>query len=248
MSKKVEKVSGTVEVVVDPRLDVADGAFVQESIEAIKNPTMKKAVVSYVKAVNGGRKAAWDVAKACARMKVDIRKEFGSDERLADFLGFKNKGQFSKVYRTGIIASKLEVTGITQSNAQELLPLCVIKDGKLEDEKQECFTMSLDEFIEEAGDLSVYSQKELRKMVTKCRIAKEEREEDTVDDSDVQQDVQEDKQEDVQEEREVEWIAPVKIDNAVLEGMEEGDVVRLKNALRDVCISFKIGMGDIWVL
>lgn len=242
MAKKttaIEKVTGKVEMVVDPRLDVADGAFVEESVEAIQNPTMKKAVQAYVKAVNNGRKSMWDVAKACAKMKNDTRIEFGSDERLADFLGFKSKGDFNRVRRTGELASKLEPLGITESNAHELLPLTNIDK---ESGRPKHYTMTLDEFLEDTGELlSSLTQKELREQIKALR--KQEETEEVTSEETAEETTEEVAEEVAEDETEVRWLSLFSIYERALSGI---DVKALQDKIRPILVDAGIDEDNIW--
>lgn len=242
-TKVVEKVTGKVETTVDPKLDVAGGAFLTENVDAIKNATMKKAVQAFAKGVAAGQKAAWDVAKACARMKTDIRKEFGSDERLADFLGFSNKGQFSKVYRTGLLASKLEPTGLTASNAQELLPLSnVNKDGSPKN-----YIISLDEFIKEVGDdLSIYTQKELRDMVAKYKKPSEESEGEGTEDA-TTEDIAETPIETQEEQEEVHWNSILQMTDAALNSFSDEQKDQLEYLIDALLKDFGVKDSEYWL-
>lgn len=125
MAKKnvVEKVSGKVEVVVNPILETFNGFNDDECVAAIQNTEMKKAVLAYRKATTRLEGGKWDMAKAAARMKVDARKEFGSDERLASFLGLSGKGAFNKLRRVGEHATEAQKLGLSVSVAMELLVL-----------------------------------------------------------------------------------------------------------------------------
>lgn len=102
---------GTVEPVVDKLLEVVGGFTSEECVNAIKNKEMKAAVKAYAAAFERGKKSDWDRAKAINRMSIDIRKEFGNDGRLAEFLGLNSKSEFSKLRRAGALAIEAEKKG-----------------------------------------------------------------------------------------------------------------------------------------
>lgn len=103
---------GTVEQVIDPMLETIGGFTSDECINAIKNKKMQNAVKAYAKAYTAGKKSEWDRVKAIHKMNVDMRKEFGSDNTLAQFLGLKSKSEFSKLRRAGELAVEAEKKGI----------------------------------------------------------------------------------------------------------------------------------------
>lgn len=245
MAKKttaIEKVTGKVEMVVDRRLDVANGAFIQESVNAIQNPTMKKAVQAYVKAVNNGHKSMWDVAKACAKMKLDTRKEFGSDERLADFLGFKSKGDFNRVRRTGELACRLEPLGITESNAHELLPLTNIDK---ETGRPKHYTMTLDEFLEDTGDtLSTLTQKELREQIKALRKQEDATEEAA---EEVAEETAEEVGEEVTEEVEESWVTLFSITQSEFDRLCREQKREIIKSLNELITIVNINPDNAWI-
>lgn len=103
---------GTVEQVIDPMLETIGGFTSDECVNAIKNKNMQNAVKAYARAYKSGRKSEWDRVKAIHKMNVDMRKEFGSDTTLAQFLGLKSKSEFSKLRRAGELVIEAEKKGI----------------------------------------------------------------------------------------------------------------------------------------
>lgn len=106
---------------INPVLACENGYNNDEAVNAIKNKTMKAAVMSYRKAYESMEKGSWAAAKAAAKMKTEVRKEFGSDENLAHFLGLANKSVFNRLRRTGEFAEKAEKLGLSRSCVMELL-------------------------------------------------------------------------------------------------------------------------------
>lgn len=136
MSKKIEKVTGKVEMVVREELDVIGGFTSDLCVDAIQNKKMKSTVLKYRKAIGAEISAQWTRAIAVAEMTVDMRKEFGSDSRLAQFLGMKSRGEFSKLQAAGKLAIEAKKQGIEISKlpalttVYELLPVENEKHGK----------------------------------------------------------------------------------------------------------------------
>lgn len=114
---------GTVETVVNPLLDTINGFTSAECVNAIKNNTMRSAVKAYATATIKGLNSDWDRAKAINRMTDETRKEFGSDTRVAEFLGLRSKSEFSKLRRAGALAVAAEKQGI-----KNLPPLTVVTE------------------------------------------------------------------------------------------------------------------------
>lgn len=125
MSKKTKSTEvAKVEVVVDPLLDVYRGFEVQESVDAIKSQSLKKAVLAFGKANAKMTTGMWDRAEACFRMKKEeTDAEFGTDERMADFLGLANKGAFNKLRHAGEYRKEAEIYGLPVTFVIEMLPL-----------------------------------------------------------------------------------------------------------------------------
>lgn len=125
MSKKTKSTEvAKVEVVVNPLLDVYRGFEVQESIDAIKSQSLKRAVVAFGKANVKISAGMWDRAEACYKMKKEeTDAEFGTDERMADFLGLANKGSFNKLRHAGEYRKDAEAKGLPVTFVIEMLPL-----------------------------------------------------------------------------------------------------------------------------
>lgn len=154
--KTVKKIQVSQEV--NALLNVENGYTSKECIEAINNKQLKAAVLSYAKAVESGRKSGWNVARAAARMKVEARKEFGSDETLAHFLGLANKGSFNKLRRAGELADQAELLGLTITAVQELLVIEGEKYGK----------QNAQEHLSKIADMT---KDEVRDYVSKFKVA-----------------------------------------------------------------------------
>lgn len=121
---------GTVETVVDSMLETVGGFTSNECIEAIKNKEMKAAVKAYKTAFERGRKSDWDRAKAVNRMTIELRKEFGSDATLADFLGLNSKSELSKLRRAGALAIEAEKAGYKTLPALSVVTEMLVIEGE----------------------------------------------------------------------------------------------------------------------
>lgn len=99
----IEKVTGKVENIVPVELDVYAGFTSDETIAKIKNASMRKQVTKFAKAVKAEVNSKWNQAIAVAGMTNEMRKEFGNDAAVANFLGM-TRGQFSKLQRAGKFA------------------------------------------------------------------------------------------------------------------------------------------------
>lgn len=114
---------GTVETAVNPLLEIIGGFTSEECVNAIKNNTMRGAVKAYATATMKSLNCDWDRAKAINRMTDEARKEFGTDTRVAEFLGLRSKSEFSKLRRAGALAVAAEKQGI-----KNLPPLTVVTE------------------------------------------------------------------------------------------------------------------------
>lgn len=121
---------GTVEQAVDPVLETIGGFTSDECVNAIKNKAMQNAVKAYAKAYANGRKSEWDRVKAIHKMNIDIRKEFGSDNTLALFLGLKSKSEFSKLKRAGALALEAEKKGIKSLPPVSIVCELLVAEGE----------------------------------------------------------------------------------------------------------------------
>lgn len=121
---------GTVETAVDPMLETESGFTSEECVNAIKNKTMQNAVKAYAKAFLAGRKSEWDRVKAITKMTTDVRKEFGSDQNLAMFLGLNSKSEFSKLRRAGALAIEAEKRGIKSLPSVSVVTEMLVLEGE----------------------------------------------------------------------------------------------------------------------
>lgn len=211
----------------NPMLNAENGFTDEELVSYIKNTTMRSAVISYKKAVDTGNKSAWAIARACAKMKIDVRQEFESDEALAAFLGLPNKMAFSRLHRLGTLATEAEALGLTTTPVSELLVLSGEKYGKLDpkDHLKAIIGMTKDE---------------VRDYVKKFKIAIEDKGESTeeVAEDSIASDTEE----------ETSWISVLCIDADVFEGLGDADRESMIFDLKGIAERYGISVGDYWIM
>lgn len=235
--KKAEVVTGTVEMVVNPILESEGGYNTQEGLEAIKNPEMRKAVEAFVKADAKLYSGMWDKAKAAARMKVDIRKEFGSDDTLAHFLGLSSRAAFNRLRRSGELAKEAMEYGLSVTVVSELLPLENERHGK----------QNVVDHFRHASE-SLMTAKEAREYVKQFVIAIEDKSEKN-DSGQAESAESADTTEscvDTTAEK-TSWTPILSINSDVLNSMESSVIKDLMEALCAVTADFEIDMNDIWL-
>lgn len=237
-TNKVTKVKAEV-IKFNPMLDAEYGFTDNDLVDSIKNKTMQSAVRAYKNAVESGNKSAWNVAKACARMKLEARKEFENDEVLAHFLGLSNKNAFSRLYRLGGLANKAMELGLTTTPVTELLVLAGDKYGKLDPADH------LDKIVGMTKD-------EVRDYVKKFKVAIEDK----------QKEEQEEGQEDKREEDDsiagdtkkssddalTEWRAILSVNAEVMDNLADADRESLIYDLKGICAKYNINENDYWIV
>lgn len=233
MSKNTKNTKATVKAEVvkfNPMLNAEMGYTDDTLVSSIKNPTMRGAVQSYKKAVIVGNKSAWAVAKACAKMKIDVRQEFESDDALAYFLGLPNRMAFSRLHRLGALANEAEALGLTTTPVTELLVLAGEKYGKLDpkDHLKAIVGMTKDE---------------VRNYVKKFKIAIEDKEqesekvEETADETSIAGDT----------EQEISWRSVLSIDADVLADMGDADRESLIYDLKGIAEKYGLSQDSYWI-
>lgn len=239
--KKSEVVTGTVEMVVNPILESEGGYNTQEGLEAIKNPEMRKAVEAFVKADTKLYTGMWDKAKAAARMKVDVRKEFGSDDTLAHFLGLSSRSAFNRLRRAGELAKEAMEYGLSVTVVSDLLPLENDRHGNQN---------VVDHFAHVSE--CMMTAKEVREYIKQFVVGIEDK--SKKNDSEQAESTESSESVGTSEccvdataEEEVSWTPILSINTDVLNSMESSVVKDLMEALCAVATDFEIDMNDIWL-
>lgn len=242
MAKKMAKTNnGATKVVAEvinfnPMLDVDNGYMEDELVASIKNKTMQSAVKAFRSATEQGQNSAWNVAKACARMKVDCRKEFENDETLARFLGLSNKMAFSRLYRLGALADEAKKLGLTTAPVQELLVLAGDKYGKLNPKEH------LEAIVGMTKD-------DVREYVKQFKVAIEDKSKDSEDESENSEDKSNsDEQESGNAgDTEISWRAVMSVNADVLADLDDVDRDNLLADLQGIVSKYNLSKDDYWI-
>lgn len=234
----IEKVKGTVENIIPIELDVYAGFTSTESIAAIKNASMRKQVTKFAKAVKDEINSKWEQAIAVAGMTVEMRKEFGNDAAVANFLGM-TRGQFSKLQRAGKFAIEYKKTHDqlpSYTVFTEVLPLESEKYGKQD------LTLAV-EYITD-NELTQAEVREYVKSYKKPSEKNEEAHEESCVETDSTESDSSTKLEEEQEER---WIDLVQITEEELSKISTEDAAALSRALHTVLKTHGIDVDNVWI-
>lgn len=230
---QVEKVTGKVEQIVDVRLDVFAGFTSDESVNAIKNASMRKKVKEFRDAVKSEAQSKWKQAIAIGSMTADMRKEFGNDKRVAEFLGM-SKGNFSKMQRAGKIALEAKEKGIELPTYDKFIELlCVENDKHGNQNLLECA-----KYVNE----NEMTREEIRDYV-KCLEIKQA---DNTENEKTCENEQEERESNFASETEERWINVLRVVDTEIDGMDEEIYKRFLDALYDVCAEFGLDMDNVW--
>lgn len=229
----------TAVVTVNYLLETESGFDNDECVNAIQSPALKKAILSYRKAAVSREKANWNVAIACAAMKPDLTKEFGSDATLAAFLGLSNKGAFNKLRRVGAYAKACQEHFISVTTAVELLPLERCKVTNRDDE-----TRNFVSALIEDGEIDGLTKMEVREYVKQYlnALPATSKTDESVSDSNdemIYADTDSVKNENEEEPAEISWIPLIQIDDRVYERLSTAKLNRLRRLTESFCLSAK---------
>lgn len=95
-----------------------------ESVEAIKDASLKSAVKKYILAEGKERSSQWERIRLIGKMADHIKKDFNGDVEFAKYMGM-TQSSVNKARRLAKVADECEKAGLSVSNAFELL---VLKD------------------------------------------------------------------------------------------------------------------------
>lgn len=238
---KIEKVKGTVEVVVAQELDVYAGFTSEESINAIKNPGMKKQVKAFRSAVISEAQSKWKQALAIGGMTIEMRKEFGDDRHVAEFLGM-SKGNFSKMQRAGAVAIKAKKLGIELPKYDLFIELLAVENDKHgKQDLLECakFVKENEMTREEVRDYVKGFEKKDPKTAEKPASKPVQAGES--------EKVEESTPESFASETEERWVSIVQITENELENMSADKKYMLIDDLKALLENYSINMNNVWI-
>lgn len=231
---QVEKVTGTVEQIIDVRLEVFAGFTSDESVDAIKNASMRKKVKEFRKAVESEVQSKWKQAMAIGSMTIDMRKEFGCDKNVAEFLGM-SKGNFSKMQRAGKVALEAKEKGIELPAYDKFIELlCVENDKHGNQNLLECA-----KYVNE----NEMTREEIRDYVRCLEVEEKKQAGNTENENEQEERESSFASENEQEER---WENVLRVVDTEIDGMDGEIYKRFLDALYDVCAEFGLNMDNVW--